>query len=100
MVPIATPKTIFDLLKQKFETIHLKFCTNEEHQNDGKLLQYRFSAAITIKGTRSFHFDVPEGEHEIKCKTVSNFDDSLSEISKIMQLHFHEVYKLRTIQIE
>ena len=81
---IATPKALFDLLKQKFDAIHINFCTNEEHQKEEKLLQDRFSAAITIKGTRSFHSYVPVGEHEIKCKIVSNFDDSLLEILKII----------------
>ena len=82
--PIETPKALFDSVKQKFDIIHFSFSTNEDHHKGEKLLQDRFSAAITIKGTRSFHSYVPVGEHEIKCKIVSNFDNSLSEILKIM----------------
>ena len=74
----------FDLVKQKFGTIRSNFCINEEHQKEEKLLHDRCSAAITIKGTRSFHSYVSAGEHKIKCKKISNFDDSLSEIFKFM----------------
>ena len=81
---IATPTVSFDLVKQKFDTIHFNFRTNKDHKKEEKLLQDRFSAAITIKGTRSFHSYVSVGEHEIKFKIISNFYDYLSAIFKIM----------------
>ena len=67
-------------MKQKFDTIHFNFRTNKEHQKEENLLQNRFSAAITIEGTRSSHSYVPVGEHEMKCKIVFNFDDSIRNV--------------------
>lgn len=81
--PITSPKAFFQLVENKVDTITSDFCSIEDHQNIKLEISERFKSCKTITDTRSFHSFVPISNKEIKCKLVSNFDDTHSQILNI-----------------
>ena len=69
---IMTPRQLFDWAKSNIQNISFAYVTQEEYAAEEKLLEVRFSEAVTVPGTQQFHSFVPIKKGVLQVKYFSN----------------------------
>ena len=68
---IMTPRQLFEYSKENVAGVHFHYCTNEEYNSEGTLLEARFNSANTIVGTRGLHAFKPISLNQLEVKVYS-----------------------------
>ena len=69
--PIRTPRELFNWATESLPNITCRYSTNDEHEEEKKLLSERFTKAKTIKGTLKYHCMIPISCKELEAKIFS-----------------------------
>lgn len=72
--PIQTPQDLFTWASESLPNIACRFVTNEEYDEEEKILETRFKKAMTIKGTLGFHCIIPLSKNKLQAKQFSLHD--------------------------
>jgi len=69
--PIRTPRELFNWATELLPNVTCRYSTNDEHEEEKKLLSERFTKAKTIKGTLKYHCMIPISCKELEAKIFS-----------------------------
>ncbi|GBO15378.1 hypothetical protein AVEN_262217-1 [Araneus ventricosus] len=67
-----TPRQLFDWAKSNIRNISFAYVAQEEYAAEERLLECRFSEAVTVPGTQQFHSFVPVKKGVVQVKYFSN----------------------------
>ena len=66
-----TPRQLLEYSKENIAGVHFHYCTNEEYNSEGTLLEARFNSANTIVGTRGLNAFMPISLNQLEVKVYS-----------------------------
>ena len=67
-VQIMTPRQLCEYSKENIAGVHFHYCTNEEYNSEGTLVEARFNSANIIVGTRGLHAFKPISLNQLEVK--------------------------------
>lgn len=74
---ILTSFQLYSWCKENIQTCHFIYVKLEEHVEEEKILEERFSISQTIVGTQKKHCFIPQSTFQLKTKTFSASSDSI-----------------------
>lgn len=77
---IMTPRQLYDWAEENIKTISFVYSTQEDYENERRLLKTRLEEAKTVKGTQQFHYYKPKNETRVLVKPYSFANDFQEEI--------------------